>query len=122
MAVVIALDAGTTGVRAMAVGEDGAPVGARYQEFAQYFPRPGWVEHDAEEIWSAVAATLTALLADLAAEPAHPSHPIAAIGITSQRETVVLWDRRTGRPLHRAIVWQDRRGAPQCQAMEAAGH
>src|SRR5580658_9773612 len=114
MAVVIALDAGTTGVRAMAVGEDGAPVGARYQEFAQYFPRPGWVEHDAEEIWSAVAASLAALLADL-------GQPVAAIGITNQRETVVLWDRATGRLLHRAIVWQDRRGAALCSSLEADG-
>jgi glycerol kinase len=115
MAVVIALDAGTTGVRAMAVGADGIPVGAHYREFPQYFPRPGWVEHDPEEIWSAVAATLADLLATV-------NQPVAAIGITNQRETVVLWDRRTGTVQHRAIVWQDRRGAPQCEALEAAGH
>jgi glycerol kinase len=115
MAVVIALDAGTTGVRAMAVGPDGVPIGARYREFPQYFPRPGWVEHDADEIWAAVAATLAALLRTL-------DEPVAAIGITNQRETVVLWDRHTGRPRYRAIVWQDRRGAPQCQTLEAAGH
>ncbi|HEY3811497.1 MAG TPA: glycerol kinase GlpK [Acidimicrobiales bacterium] len=115
MAVVIALDAGTTGVRALAVGEDGAPVGARYREFPQYFPRPGWVEHDAEEIWAAVAATLADLLSTL-------DQAVATIGITNQRETVVVWDRRTGQPRHRAIVWQDRRGVPLCEKLEAAGH
>jgi glycerol kinase len=115
MAVVIAIDAGTTGVRAMAVGADGLPRAARYQEFTQYFPRPGWVEHDPEEIWTAVAATLADLLASL-------TEPVAALGITNQRETVVVWDRRRGEPRYRAIVWQDRRGAPLCAALEAAGH
>jgi len=115
MAVVIALDAGTTGVRAMAVADNGTPIEARYREFPQYFPRPGWVEHDAEEIWQAVAATLADLLATL-------EQPVAAIGITNQRETVVLWDRRTGEVLHRAIVWQDRRGAPLCASLQAAGY
>ena len=115
MAVLIALDAGTTGVRAMAVSPEGLPIGARYREFPQYFSRPGWVEHDAEEIWTAVSATLADLLATL-------DQPVAAIGITNQRETVVLWDRGTGQALHRAIVWQDRRGAPLCESLEAAGH
>ncbi len=114
MAVVIALDAGTTGVRAMAVGADGAPIGACYREFPQYFPRPGWVEHDPEEIWAAVAATLAELLTTL-------HEPVAAIGITNQRETVVLWDRRTGRPRHRAIVWQDRRGVSRCARSKRPG-
>jgi glycerol kinase len=112
---VIAVDAGTTGVRAMAVREDGRPAGTRYLEFPQYFPRPGWVEHDAEEIWEAVAATLTMLLAGL-------DQPVAAIGITNQRETTVVWDRSTGRPLHRAIVWQDRRTAAICESWQAQGH
>jgi glycerol kinase len=115
MAVVIALDAGTTGVRSMAVGADGAPIGARYREFPQYFPRPGLVEHDPEEIWTAVAGTLADLLASV-------DEPVAAIGITNQRETVVLWDRRTGTARHRAVVWQDRRGASRCSALEAAGY
>jgi glycerol kinase len=115
MAVVVAVDAGTTGVRAVAVAEDGAPVGDRHREFPQYFPRPGWVEHDPEQIWTATAAALGQLLETLA-------EPVAAIGITNQRETVVLWDRRTGEPRHRAIVWQDRRGARQGAALEAAGH
>jgi glycerol kinase len=115
MAAVIALDAGTTGVRCMAVNENGNPIGVSYREFSQYFPRPGWVEHDPEEIWTAAAVTLAELLASLA-------QPVAAIGITNQRETVVLWDRRTGQPRYRALVWQDRRGAGQCAALEADGY
>ncbi len=115
VAIVLALDAGTTGVRAVAVDERGAPVGYRHREFTQHFPRPGWVEHDAEEIWAAVVAVTTGLLAEV-------DEPIAAIGITDQRETAVAWDRRTGRPRHRAIVWQDRRTAARCDALAAAGH
>src|SRR3954468_9000249 len=101
MAVVIAIDAGTTGVRAFAVDEQGQPAGWSYREFPQHFPRPGWVEHDANEIWAAVVAVLGELVGAL-------GQPVAAIGITDQRETVVVWDRRTGEPRHRAIVWQDR--------------
>jgi glycerol kinase len=115
MSVVIAIDAGTTGVRAFALGEDGLAVDFAYREFTQHFPRPGWVEHDAQEIWSTVQATLGEL-ADRLREP------IAAVGITDQRETIVAWDRRTGQPLHRAIVWQDRRTAARCDALRAAGH
>jgi len=116
--VVIAIDAGTTGVRAFAVDEQGRPAGWSYREFPQYFPRPGWVEHDAEEIWAAVEATL----AELRQRLAEAGQSVAAIGITNQRETVVVWDRRTGRPLHRAIVWQDRRTAARCEELAAAGH
>jgi glycerol kinase len=115
MAVVISIDAGTTGVRSVAVGEHGQPLGFSYREFTQHFPRPGWVEHDADEIWAAVVATLAQLVADL-------DQPVAAIGITDQRETIVAWDRRTGRPLHHAIVWQDRRTAQRCDELAAAGH
>ncbi|MFT7646337.1 MAG: glycerol kinase [Candidatus Poriferisodalaceae bacterium] len=115
MAVVISIDAGTTGVRSFAVDESGSPVGMTYREFTQHFPQPGWVEHDADEIWEAVSATLAELVTQL-------DEPIAAIGITNQRETVVAWDRRTGRPLHRAIVWQDRRTAKRCASLEAAGY
>ena len=115
MAVVISIDAGTTGVRSFAVNEAGTPVGIAYREFPQYFPTPGWVEHDASEIWSTVVATLTDLVADL-------DEPVAAIGITDQRETIVAWDRNTGRPLHRAIVWQDRRTARRCDELAEAGH
>jgi glycerol kinase len=113
--VVVALDAGTTGVRAVAVDEDGQLVVSRYREFPQYFPRPGWVEHDADEIWEAVAATLADLLATL-------EQPVAAIGIANQRETTIVWDRKSGRPLHRAIVWQDRRTASMCESLQADGH
>jgi glycerol kinase len=115
MAVVIAIDAGTTGVRSMAVRDEGTVVGARYQEFPQHFPRPGWVEHDPEEIWAAAAATLADLLGSL-------DEPVAALGLTNERETVVVWDRRTGEPRHRAIVWQDRRGARMCQSLENDGY
>jgi glycerol kinase len=115
MAVVVAVDAGTTGVRAFAVDERGTPVGWSYREFPQHFPQPGWVEHDPDDITAAVDATLHELRASL-------TEPIAAIGVTNQRETVVVWDRRTGRPLHRAIVWQDRRTAAQCDALRDAGH
>ena len=114
-AVVIAIDAGTTGVRSLAIDYDGAIVGLRYREFTQHFPQPGWVEHDATEIWNAVLATLNELVDSL-------DRPVAALGITNQRETVVAWDRRTGQPLHRAIVWQDRRTAARCEELEAAGH
>jgi glycerol kinase len=113
-AVVIAIDAGTTGVRAFAVDESGTPCGWRYREFTQHFPEPGWVEHDASEIWEAVETTLAELRAEL-------DRPVAAIGITNQRETAVVWDRRTGAPRHRAIVWQDRRTAARCDELREAG-
>ncbi|HVF32306.1 MAG TPA: glycerol kinase GlpK [Acidimicrobiales bacterium] len=115
MGVVVAIDAGTTGVRAFAVDETGTPVGWSYREFPQHFPQPGWVEHDADDIWDAVRTTLHELHTTL-------ERPIAAIGITDQRETVVVWDRRTGRPLHRAIVWQDRRTAERCDRLREEGH
>src|SRR5436853_605537 len=115
MSVVIAIDAGTTGVRAFAVDERGQPAGWSYREFPQYFPRPGWVEHDADEIWSAGTGVLRELQAEV-------DQPVAAIGITDQRETVVAWSRSTGEPRHRAIVWQDRRTASRCDALRAEGH
>ncbi|NBO33962.1 MAG: glycerol kinase GlpK, partial [Actinobacteria bacterium] len=108
--VVLAIDAGTTGVRTRAVFADGRASIADYREFTQHYPQPGWVEHDAEEIWQAVRATLQSVCARV-------SEPIAAIGITNQRETVVAIDRMTGAPLHRAIVWQDRRTAARCDEL-----
>ena len=114
MSVVVAIDAGTTGVRAFAVRDDGTAGGFAYREFTQHFPQPGWVEHDAAEIWTAVQATL----ADLADQL---DESIAAIGITDQRETVVAWDRRSGQPLHHAIVWQDRRTAARCDQLREEG-
>lgn len=115
MSLVISLDAGTTGVRALAVGEDSQIRGLSYREFTQHFPQPGWVEHDAEEIWQAIRTVLAELVPTL-------DEPVTAIGITDQRETVVAWDRRTGTPRHRAIVWQDRRTAARCETLIEAGH
>ncbi len=115
MPTVIALDAGTTGVRALAIGEDSTIKGFAYREFTQFFPQPGWVEHDAEEIWTSIQAVIAELVPTL-------DEPVSAIGITDQRETVVAWDRRTGMPRHRAIVWQDRRTAARCERLIEAGH
>jgi glycerol kinase len=113
---VISIDAGTTGVRALAVDENGSITDIAYRELTQHFPRPGWVEHDASEIWGHVVATVAEIV-----ERATGGRP-TAIGITNQRETVVAWDRRTGQPLHRAIVWQDRRTAARCLELTEAGH
>jgi glycerol kinase len=118
MTCVIAIDAGTTGVRALAVDEAGAVVDVAYRELTQHFPRPGWVEHDAAEIWARVGDTV----AEVAGRRRAAGQGVAAIGITNQRETVVAWDRSTGRPLARALVWQDRRTATRCRALEEAGH
>jgi glycerol kinase len=113
--VVLAIDAGTTGVRAVAVDAEGTRRGLAYRELPQHFPRPGWVEHDPDDIWRAVQHTLGEVVGALDGDR------VAAIGITDQRETVVAWDRRTGRPRHRAIVWQDRRTAARCDELRAAG-
>jgi len=112
---VLALDQGTTGSTALVVDEGGRVVGRGYREITQHYPEAGWVEHDPEEIWT---ATLAAARDALAAARIEGSD-ISAIGITNQRETTVLWDRRTGRPLHRAIVWQDRRTAERCRRLDA---
>ncbi len=113
---IVAVDAGTTGIRSLVVDQHGAVVDLAYRELTQHFPRPGWVEHDPDEIRAGVVATL-----DEVAGRLDPSAEVAAIGITNQRETVVAWDRSSGRPLHRAIVWQDRRTADACLALEEAG-
>ncbi|BCJ36651.1 glycerol kinase [Actinocatenispora thailandica] len=116
---VLAIDAGTTGVTALLVDDAGGVTARGYQEFPQHFPRPGWVEHEPEEIW---LATLSACREAIdAARTAGVPAP-TAIGITNQRETVLLWDRRTLRAPRRAIVWQDRRSADICAEFEAAGH
>ncbi len=116
--VVVAIDAGTTGVRALAVDGRARVADVAYRELTQHFPRPGWVEHDPTEIWASVRATLAEVGGRLAAA----GDTVAAIGITNQRETLVAFDRSTGRPLHRAIVWQDRRTAPRCAELVEAGH
>jgi len=118
MAVVIAIDTGTTGVRAMAFDASGSVVHSSYREFPQYFPHPGWVEHDAGEIWAAVETTL----GEVGVALGRDDQTVAAIGITDQRETTVVWDRHTGQAVHRALVWQDRRTAARCDELRDAGH
>ena len=113
---VIAIDAGTTGVRSRAVFVDARPAVAAYREFTQHYPSPGLVEHDATEIWDVAASTLREVVAEVGVDN------VAAIGITNQRETVLAWNRSTGEPYGTAIVWQDRRTAPRCDELTAAGH
>ncbi|HLU41510.1 MAG TPA: glycerol kinase GlpK [Microthrixaceae bacterium] len=116
---VLAIDAGTTGVTAVVVTPDGSIAAKGYEEFAQHFPRPGWVEHTPEEIWQ---ATLEATRKVLAAYADTGGPALQGLGITNQRETVVLWDRETLGSPRRAIVWQDRRTADICNRMRAEGH
>ena len=118
VACVLAIDAGTTGIRTLAVDEAGRVTDVAYRELTQHFPRPGWVEHDAAEIWAHVEATL----AEVASRRRAAGDTPAAVGITNQRETVVAWDRSTGRPRQRALVWQDRRTAAVCDRLRADGH
>jgi len=114
---VLAIDQGTTGSRALLVGRDGLILGSAYEEFPQYFPAPGHVEHDADEIWSSVRSVIDRALIESGLDLSQ----VAAIGITNQRETTVVWDRTTSRPLSRAIVWQDRRTAGRCEQLRADG-
>jgi glycerol kinase len=115
---VLALDQGTTSSRSILFDHSGTIVATAQREFTQHFPRSGWVEHDAEEIWATQAATIAEVLARARASVAD----IAAVGITNQRETTVLWDRASGRPVAPAIVWQDRRTADLCARLKAEGH
>ena len=115
---ILAFDQGTTSSRAILFGRDGGIFAVAQQEFAQHFPQPGWVEHDACEIWQTQLAVARAVLR----ENGVGASQIAAVGITNQRETTVLWDRVSGEPVHRAIVWQDRRTAGLCDALARAGH
>ena len=115
---ILAIDQGTTGTTALVMGLDGTTLGRKNCEFAQHFPAPGWVEHDPEEIWQSV---LSAVAGALEASAVRGSE-IAAIGITNQRETTLLWDRQTGAAVERAIVWQDRRTAARCAELKAQGH
>ncbi|MCB1338969.1 MAG: glycerol kinase GlpK, partial [Maritimibacter sp.] len=115
---VLAIDQGTTSSRAILFDAGLTPVATAQKEFTQHFPRSGWVEHDPDEIWATVAETCRAVV-DQAGVPAGE---IAAIGITNQRETTLVWDRTTGAPVHNAIVWQDRRTAEACAKLREAGH
>ena len=115
MEYILAIDQGTTGSRAIVYDKKGRQVASAYREFPQYFPRPGWVEHDPEEIWQSVNATVQKVLRKV------PPASIAAIGITNQRETTVIWDKKTGRAVHRAIVWQCRRTAGRCDQLKRKG-
>jgi glycerol kinase len=114
---ILALDQGTTSSRALVVSEDGGVVASAQREIAQHYPQPGWVEHDAEEIWATQLATAAEALARARVAPDR----VAGLGLTNQRETVVLWERATGRPLAPAIVWQDRRTSDRCAHLRAAG-
>src|SRR3954447_22929348 len=114
----LAIEQGTTGTTCLVFDLEGELLGRAYREFTQHFPRPGWVEHDADEIWAATLETLS----EVARATADAGEQVACIGITDQRETVVVWSRATGDPLHRAIVWQDRRTAADCHAWREAGH
>jgi glycerol kinase len=115
---ILAIDQGTTSTRTILFDAAIAPVASAQQEFKQIYPRPGWVEHDPEEIWATVLATARQALSNAGLTAAD----VAAIGIANQRETVVVWDRRTGKAIHNAIVWQDRRTAVICERLTDAGH
>jgi glycerol kinase len=114
---ILAIDQGTTSTRAIVFDAAFAPVAVSQVELTQHYPQPGWVEHDAEEIWSATLSVCRAAIAK-----AGGVERIAAIGVTNQRETTILWDRKTGSPVHRAIVWQDRRTSELCTELREAGH
>ncbi len=114
---VLALDQGTTGSTVMVFDDHGRVRGRAYSELSQHYPRPAWVEHDPEEIWEVTRGLIPAACRDAGIR----GSDLTAIGITNQRETVVVWDRRTGRPIHRAIVWQDRRTSVQCERLLADG-
>jgi glycerol kinase len=114
----LAIDQGTTGSTALVVSDEGEILGRANREFPQHYPQPGWVEHDPEELMASVHGAIAGALEDAEV----PGSDIAGIGISNQRETTLLWERETGRPLHRAIVWQDRRTADRCARLEADGH
>src|SRR5262245_24521961 len=118
MACVVAIDQGTTGSTVLVLDKRGRVIARAYSEFTQFYPKPGWVEHDPDEIWRVTLKVLRQAVKRARVK----ATDVAAIGITNQRETTVLWDRKTGKPIHRAIVWQDRRTAAFCEAMKADGH
>ena len=118
MSFILSLDQGTTSSRAIVFEHGGAIRAAAQKEFQQIFPQAGWVEHNPREIWSSQLEVARTALARAGIK----AGDLAAIGITNQRETTVLWDRRTGEPVHNAIVWQDRRTANFCEDLKRAGH
>jgi glycerol kinase len=118
MKVILAIDQGTTGTTVLVIDHDGNVAGRAYREIEQFYPKPGWVEHDPDEIWRSVTETIDGALEHGGLK----RDDVQAIGITNQRETVVLWDRESGAPVHKAIVWQCRRTAPECRALQQAGH
>jgi glycerol kinase len=113
----VAIDQGTTSTRAMAFSREGETLATAQTPFEQIYPQPGWVEHDPEVIWATTLTTTREVLGKLKAA----GHRAIALGVTNQRETTVVWDRTTGAPVYNAIVWQDRRTAPACRALEARG-
>jgi glycerol kinase len=115
---ILAIDQGTTGTTCLVFDTDGTLCGRAYREFSQHFPRPGWVEHDAAEIWTVTQAVAGEALDDAGCGPGM----LQAVGITNQRETVCVWDPSTGEPLHHALVWQDRRTAARCDELRVHGH
>jgi glycerol kinase len=114
MKYILAIDQGTTGSRSVAYDRKGRIVASSYREFRQHFPRPGWVEHDPRDLWNSVNDSVQSVLGKIG------PGSVAAIGITNQRETTMVWDRKTGRPVHNAIVWQCRRTAPRCDALKSS--
>ncbi|MEP7283873.1 MAG: glycerol kinase, partial [Rubrivivax sp.] len=118
MSLILALDQGTSSSRSIVFDERGRIVAQAQREIEQHFPRPGWVEHDPQEIWDSQLATAREAIASAGIAASE----LRAIGITNQRETTVVWNRHTGQPIHRAIVWQDRRGEPLCAQLRAQGH
>jgi glycerol kinase len=112
---ILAIDQGTTGTTCLVVDDELRPRGRGYREVTQHYPRPGWVEHDPDELWDSVLDAAAAALDDARMR----AHDLDAIGITNQRETTIVWERRSGRPAHRAIVWQDRRTAERCRELPA---
>ena len=114
---IMAMDSGTTSNRCILFDQDGNICSVAQKEFTQIFPRPGWVEHDADEIFSTQLEVAQQAMRNIGAEAAD----IAAIGITNQRETTVVWNKHTGRPIHNAIVWQCRRTAPYCDQLRNEG-
>ena len=115
---VLAIDQGTTSSRAILFNKAGEIVSVAQQEFQQFFPQPGWVEHDANEIWTSTLRCITEVFRKADASP----EEVAAIGITNQRETTVVWDKTTGKPIYRAIVWQSRQSEEICENLRKQGY